>query len=197
MPKDMVVIGCSCGGKEALYHIMPKLEFKESSVIITPHIDERIIYESFCDKFVGFDNVEIEPGKVYLASFSLALFCKKPKITSKEYGYEFTIKNKIARFSIDDAKIKLDIQEIDKIMIEIAKEYGGNCIGVILSGGGNDGSIGLKAIKNKGGLTAVEIEKHPYDTYCDGMPKNAMETTKIDFEGTASEIAEFLNRNMH
>jgi len=67
---------------------------------------------------------------------------------------------------------------IDHFFRALAQDQGGNAIGIILSGTGSDGSIGLKAIKAELGMTMVQSEA---SAKYDGMPRNAVATGVIDY----------------
>ncbi|WP_416442564.1 chemotaxis protein CheB [Leeuwenhoekiella sp. A16] len=65
------------------------------------------------------------------------------------------------------------------LFFESLAEYSGqNCAGIILSGTGSDGSRGIKAIKEKGGVVMVQT---PEQAKFDGMPKSAINTGCADF----------------
>lgn len=63
-----------------------------------------------------------------------------------------------------------DARVVDTFFRSIAADQKQNVIGIILSGTGSDGTLGLKAIKENGGLTVVQ---HPETAKFDGMPKSA------------------------
>lgn len=63
-------------------------------------------------------------------------------------------------------------------------------IAVILSGGGTDGSVGLKTVKEEGGFVMVQ---DPSDAEHDGMPRSAIETEFVDFVAPAAELADKLS----
>jgi two-component system, chemotaxis family, CheB/CheR fusion protein len=65
----------------------------------------------------------------------------------------------------------------DFLLRSLADELGERAICVILSGTGSDGSLGLKAIKEKGGLV---IAQEPGEAGYDGMPRNAIMTGVVD-----------------
>ena len=67
---------------------------------------------------------------------------------------------------------------IDNFFRSLAQDQGSNAIGIILSGTGTDGSIGLKAIKAELGMTMVQTES---SAKYDGMPRSAIATKVIDF----------------
>ena len=66
----------------------------------------------------------------------------------------------------------------DFLLNSLAREYGARTVCVVLSGTGADGSLGLKAVKEKGGLViAQDIGEADYD----GMPRSAIATGAVDF----------------
>ena len=65
----------------------------------------------------------------------------------------------------------------DFLLHSLAEAYGPRAVGIILSGTGADGSIGLKSIKEKGGLV---IAQDPGEAGYDGMPRNAIQTGAVD-----------------
>ena len=66
---------------------------------------------------------------------------------------------------------------VDVTMQSIAKTYGSNVVGVILTGMGKDGAVGMKAIKERGGKTIACDEK---TSIIFGMPKEAIKLGCID-----------------
>jgi len=73
---------------------------------------------------------------------------------------------------------------IDDFFISLAEEQGENGAGVILSGTGSDGTIGLRAIKEMGGLTLAQ-EGAEYD----GMMRSAVQSGLVDMVLPAEEMA--------
>lgn len=65
----------------------------------------------------------------------------------------------------------------DFLLHSLAEDYGERAACVILSGTGADGSLGLKSIKEKGGLV---IAQDPAEASFDGMPKSAILTGAVD-----------------
>ena len=77
----------------------------------------------------------------------------------------------------------------DFLLHSLATEFGANAICVILSGTGADGSLGLKSVKENGGLV---IAQDPDDASYDGMPRNAIMTGAVDLVLPAVKIPEAL-----
>ena len=68
---------------------------------------------------------------------------------------------------------------IDTFFFSLAEDQGENAICIVLSGTGTDGSLGLKAIKENGGLTIAQAE---FDhTAMSGMPQSAAATGLVDY----------------
>ncbi len=77
----------------------------------------------------------------------------------------------------------------DFFLRSLATEYGPRAVCVILSGTGADGSLGLRAIKEQGGLVVVQS---PLEAAYDGMPRNAIATGLVDFVVAVAKIPEIL-----
>ena len=74
---------------------------------------------------------------------------------------------------------------IDLLFASLAREQGKRAIGVVLSGMGSDGTLGLQAIKSHGGLTLVQS---PESAQFDSMPKSAIAAGCVDIVGTPAEL---------
>jgi two-component system CheB/CheR fusion protein len=77
----------------------------------------------------------------------------------------------------------------DFLLRSLADEYGERVVGVILSGTAADGSLGLKAVKEKGGLV---IAQDPDEAAYDGMPRNAILTGAVDLVLPVAAISDAL-----
>ncbi len=78
---------------------------------------------------------------------------------------------------------------IDFFFRSFAQDQGERAICVVLSGTGTDGTLGLKAIKEKGGMVMVQ---DPQSAKYDGMPRSAIGTGLADFVLPPDKIAEQL-----
>src|SRR5271163_1948197 len=77
----------------------------------------------------------------------------------------------------------------DFFLRSLAEEVGARAICVILSGTGGDGSLGLKAVKEQGGLV---IAQDPDEAEYDGMPRSAIMTGAVDLVLPVAKIPEIL-----
>ena len=80
---------------------------------------------------------------------------------------------------------------IDHFFRTLASSHRGGAIGVILSGTGSDGTLGLKEIKAHGGLVIVQ---DPGEAEFDGMPQSAIATGLVDRVLPVTQIPETVIR---
>ncbi len=78
---------------------------------------------------------------------------------------------------------------INPLFRSAAQAYGPRVIGVILAGALDDGTSGLWAVKDQGGLAVVQ---DPADTLFPGMPSSAISNVKVDYVVPVAEMAQFL-----
>ncbi|MGV8877689.1 MAG: CheR family methyltransferase [Sphingobacteriaceae bacterium] len=86
---------------------------------------------------------------------------------------------------------------VDHFFISLAKERGDKAIGIILSGTGHDGSRGIKAIQEAGGLVIVQ---DPKTAHYNEMPLSAIDTGCVDIilsaEAMPQVIEDFVKDNL-
>ena len=75
---------------------------------------------------------------------------------------------------------------IDTFFGSLARQLRERAIGVVLSGSGSDGALGLRAIREAGGMT---IAQTPGTAQFHGMPQSAMETGAVDIDLPPDQIA--------
>ena len=79
----------------------------------------------------------------------------------------------------------------DTLLISLAEACGESAIGVVLSGGGSDGALGIQAIKKGGGATFAQ---YPGSARFPSMPISAIETKCVDLVLRPKEIGRELTR---
>src|SRR6185312_378601 len=85
-------------------------------------------------------------------------------------------------------------RSIDVFFRSVADVHGSDAVGVVLSGTGSDGALGLEALKAAGGITSAPT---PASAAFDGMPRAAAATGCVDFVLPPSDIATHLTRLGH
>ncbi len=74
---------------------------------------------------------------------------------------------------------------IDFFFRSLAADLHERAIGIVLSGTGSDGSLGVRAIKSEGGMVMAQ---NPESTEFDGMPRHAIGTGMVDYELPPAEM---------
>jgi two-component system, chemotaxis family, CheB/CheR fusion protein len=74
---------------------------------------------------------------------------------------------------------------VDVFLRKLADAYASQALAVILSGTGSDGSLGISAIKEHGGIVLAQL---PEDAEFDAMPRSAISTGIVDFVLPAADI---------
>jgi two-component system chemotaxis response regulator CheB len=179
---EAIVIGVSAGGMEALKVILSEIPgsfYLPIFVVqhIHPHSDNflaRYLDENSALHVKEADDKEsIIGGTVYIAPPNYHLLIEE---------------NKSLALSIFE-KVSYARPSIDVLFESAADVYAEKLIGIILTGANNDGSAGLRRIKEKGGLTIVQ---DPATAEACTMPGAALKATKIDYVLKLNQIAPFL-----
>ena len=80
---------------------------------------------------------------------------------------------------------------IDLLFSSLARNQGERAVGVVLSGMGSDGTLGLQAIKSQGGLT---LAQSPESAQFDSMPKSAIAAGCVDIVGLPADLPSHILR---
>jgi two-component system, chemotaxis family, protein-glutamate methylesterase/glutaminase len=80
---------------------------------------------------------------------------------------------------------------IDPLFRSAAQVYGPRVVGVILTGGLDDGTSGLWTVKRMGGVTVVQ---DPDEAYMPSMPLNALAQVEVDYTLPLAEMPSLLTR---
>jgi len=165
----VVGLGASAGGLEAFTKLFTALPADSGmAFILIQHLDPT--HESMMVALLGShtsmkvlqatdgmrierDHVYVIPPRVYLSIRNGSLHLSIPR---ERHG----------------ARMPLDF-----FLCSLAEQYGERAVCAILSGTGADGSLGLKAVKEKGGLVIVQ---DPDGAAFDGMPRSAIRTGVVD-----------------
>lgn len=97
---------------------------------------------------------------------------------------DLTISNRTLHLQVPEVKHGLRLP-IDIFLRSLAADCGEQSIGVVLSGMGSDGTLGLAAIKEQGGLTLVQ---EPASAKFDSMPRSVIVSGHADIVATAEEL---------
>ena len=182
-PQPLIIgIGASAGGLEALQDFLANLpESHRYAIVIIQHLDpdHDSLLSSLLAKrtktpvHTAVEGDTVEPGNIYLIA----------------PGDSLTVADGVLHTE-DFAKPRGRRRPIDQFFESLADNSGSNAVAVVLSGTGSDGSNGIRAIKEQGGLVFVQ---DPEQAKYDGMPRSAIETGAHDLVLPVGEMVEVLN----
>jgi two-component system, chemotaxis family, protein-glutamate methylesterase/glutaminase len=167
---DVVALGSSAGGLNALTHVLRSLPASfPSSIVVVQHLSPD--HKSWMANLLGHttrmkvkqaEHGEIMlPGTVYIAPPDEHLLVGPGKIQLAH--------SQLVHFSRPS---------IDLLFESVAGTYRSRAVAVVLTGSGSDGSTGVRAIKEAGGVT---IAQAPESAEFSPMPQAAIDTGCIDF----------------
>ena len=175
--EKVIVIGSSTGGPAVLELILSELPSNfPAAILIVQHMPakftkslaERLDHMSEIAVKEAEEGDMIEPGKAYVAPGDFHMTVEKRVIEGE------------ARAVIclnRDPLVHGLRPSVDVTMKSVAEVYGENAVGIILSGMGEDGAKGMRAIKRKKGKTIAQDEA---TSLIFGMPKRVIERGDAD-----------------
>lgn len=181
--RDMVVLGASAGGVEALLGLFRALPAHlDAAILVVLHIPSHT--PSQLDRVLGHatplpvavaqDGEPIERGRVYVASADRHLM-----VTAQGIRLSRGPKESRARPSID------------VLFRSAAMTFGPRVIGVVLSGVLDDGTAGLWAIKDCQGAAFVQ---EPSEAIHASMPESAISHVQVDFVGPVKALSRHIQK---
>ena len=179
----IVAIGASAGGMQAFTELMRSLPADTGmAFVLIQHLDPK--HHSILTELLAKETVmkvaevtglmKVEPNHVYVIPPN-------------------------ASMTITDHTLHLSPREespaghmtIDHFMRSLAEDQGNRAVGVILSGTGSDGTLGMAEIQAHGGVTFAQDES---TAKYDGMPRSAIAAGCVDYVLPPKEIAHELAR---
>ena len=180
-----VAIGVSAGGLYALPKVLgPLPDGFAASVIVIQHMDpagdHSFLIEYLASRIQlkimeGVERIRLKPGHVYMAPANYHLYVEDDRTLG---------------LSVDE-KVNYSRPSIDVLFESAADAFGNSLIGIVLTGASSDGALGLKRIKENGGLVIVQ---YPETADTDIMPKFAIRTCPPDYILQLTEIPALLNK---
>jgi two-component system, chemotaxis family, CheB/CheR fusion protein len=175
----VVGIGASAGGLKAIEQFLealpddPKLDM---AFVLVQHLDpdHRSVLLELVRHYTSMpvewaeDGDKLQPGRFYVMP----------------PNKDITVMNGRLRLMEPEAPRGLRLP-IDGFMRSLAAERRELAVGIVLSGTGSDGVMGLRAIKGEGGMVMAQS---PESADYDGMPRNAIATDLVDYVLTPREM---------
>ena len=167
---NVVGIGASAGGLEAINAFFDKVPERSGlTFVLVQHLSPD--YKSMMPELLAkhtkikiakvTNNMAVEPDCIYTIPADKNILIRGGRLLLEDRG--------------NPKALNLPINNFLKSLAEDQKE---RAIGVILSGTGSDGTLGIESIKENGGMV---IAQDPSSAAFDNMPKSAIATGLVDF----------------
>jgi two-component system CheB/CheR fusion protein len=182
----IVGIGLGDGGELALPQLLAALgQTENAAIVVIPSCHTAA--EAFSTQLVGESGplpqvvlqhtTVIEPNKIYLAPCCRTVTLYHDQLIVEETNAQ-----------------SHPLSPIDHFLHSLATGMGDRSVGIILSGAGSDGALGLKEIGNADGSTFVQS---PESAKVDSMPRNAVALAMADYVLSPTEIGRQLQSYLH
>ncbi len=188
-PNKVVAIGASTGGTEAIYNVVKLFNIDIPATVVVQHMPPGFT-KMYADRLnnqcrVAVKEAEngdlLEKGKVLIAPGD-----KQMRLVRSGSTYRVECKK--------GEKVNGHCPSVDVLFKSVASAAGGDAVGVILTGMGGDGAMGLKAMR-KAGAHTIGQDEHSCVVY--GMPKVAYDIGAVEYqvslENVASKVYNILN----
>ncbi|MBE1276153.1 protein-glutamate methylesterase/protein-glutamine glutaminase [Enterovibrio baiacu] len=182
---DVIAIGASTGGTEAIRNVLEALPELMPPIVITQHI-KAVFSKSFSERLNRISKLTVEElatdtaplinGRVYVAPGDVHL-----KIIKKAGRYYCT--------RCDSEPVQRHKPSVDVMFSSIAQTAGKRAMSVLLTGMGRDGAQGMLEMRQQGAITVAQDE---HSSVVWGMPRAAVELEAAQHVLPLDKIATYL-----
>lgn len=170
----LLAIGASTGGTEAIREVLEVMPLSSPGIVVAQHIPpkfstafaERVNKCCAIEVSEAVDGVQIMPGHAYIAPGDRHLLVVRD-------GARWRCKLS------DDVPVNRHKPSVDVLFRSVAENVGPNATGVILTGMGKDGALGLKDMKEAGAYTIAQDEASSVVWGMPGAAVNCGATEKV------------------
>jgi len=182
-PELVVGVGASAGGLEAFRHLLDVLPSDTGMCfLLVQHLDPT--HESILSNLLvphttmpvvdADQGTLLEPDTVYVIRPDTALGVRQDRI------------------ELTSPTLHRGVRlPVDYLFRSLGREYGPRAVGIVLSGAGSDGSVGIRDVKAGGGLV---IAQSPQSCRHPGMPQSLIDTGMVDLVLEIDQIPKALAR---
>lgn len=181
---QIIAMGASTGGTEALLAILEKLPGNLPPIVITQHMPP-IFTNMYAERLNRICKMEVREAKdqdrLYPGLCLIAPGGLQMQVVKGREGLKVSC--------MEGEKVSGHCPSIDYLFSSVAKECGEHAVGILLTGMGRDGAHGLLSMHEKGAYTLGQDEE---SSVVYGMPMEAYKLGAVDKQGNLSQIANYL-----
>lgn len=179
--EKLILLGASTGGTEAIKEVLTQLPPTSPPVVIVQHMPAGFT-ASFARRLDGICRITVKegehrerimPGHAYIAPG----------------GHHMVLRRSGAFYTTEineDTPVNLHRPSVDKLFLAAAPDVGRNAVGILLTGMGKDGALGMQAL-HKSGVYTIAQDEATCVVY--GMPREAVRLGVADAVLPIQEIA--------
>lgn len=185
--EHVVAIGTSTGGTQALESVLSALPRVSPGIVIVQHMPEKFT-ASFAERLNSLCQIHVKeaehhdrvlPGQALIAPGNRHMLLKRS-------GAQYMVELK------DGPLVSRHRPSVDVLFRSVAREAGRNALGIIMTGMGDDGAVGMLEMHEAGARTVAQDEA---SCVVFGMPKEAIKRGGVDevisLDGIAGRIFDF------
>lgn len=169
---EIVAIGASIGGTEALADVLTALPADAPGIVVVQHMPE-IFTTAFANRLNTLCRIEVKEGadgdQITRGCAIIAPGNRHLSVVKRRGAYYIELS--------DGPLVSRHRPSVDVFFHSVASAAGANALGIILTGMGNDGASGMLAMKRAGCVTIAQDEK---SCVVFGMPKEAISAGAVE-----------------
>lgn len=180
--QKILAVGASTGGVQAIEKLLGAMDFRTQGIVVVQHMAAGYT-KSFAERLDQLlpmfkveearDMAPIKPDTVYIAPGG------KHVRVIRERGSSFSLR-------LDTSEpVHFQRPAADVLFHSMAQNVGRNAVGILLTGMGDDGAVGLAAMHAAGALTAAQDQ---ISSVVFGMPRKAIKRGGVDIVGSPEQI---------
>ena len=181
---ELIAMGASTGGTEALLAVLKELPGNLPPIVITQHMPP-VFTEMYAERLNRLCAMEVREAKdgdeLYSGLCLIAPGGLQMRVHEDVLG---------ARVSCtEEEKVSGHCPSVDVLFHSVAEQYEASAIGILLTGMGKDGAKGLLAMHERGAYTLGQDEK---SSVVYGMPMEAYKLGAVSQQGNLEQIPQYL-----
>ena len=179
--EKVIVVGASTGGTEALREFLEAIPMDSPGIVIVQHMPEKFT-AAFASRLNGICRVSVKEatdGDTVIRGRALIAPGNKHTLL-KRSGARYYVEVK------DGPLVCRHRPSVDVLFRSASRYAGKNCVGVIMTGMGDDGARGMKEMKDAG---AVNVAQDEETCVVFGMPNEAIKRGGVDYTLPLDAIA--------
>jgi two-component system chemotaxis response regulator CheB len=184
--ETVVAIGTSTGGTQALESVLAALPPVAPGLVVVQHMPEKFT-AAFAQRLDSMCRVEVKEAQDQDRVL-------RGRVLIAPGGRHMTLRRSGAQYCVevkDGPMVHHHRPSVNVLFRSVAKTAGPNAVGVIMTGMGADGAVGLKEMREAGAYTLAQDEA---SCVVFGMPKEAIKLGAVDKVLALSELAREITR---